>query len=782
MKTQSRIVASILAIAMLFSTAFVPVSAAKVTVKKVSVASSLSGNKKTVVVAKGKSVKLKTTVTVTPNKKANKKVTYSVKNKSIATVDSKGVVKGKKAGTTTVTVTSSKNKKKKATITVKVMAGAVSSVKLNKKKASLNVGQTLKLKTTVKAAKGANKTIAYTTSKAKVAKVNKKGVITAVGTGSATITAKAIDGSGKKAACKVTVANPINLAGMNIPNERTVNFALDKACALNPSQVSVARKQFASGTYNNQLIINNMTTADNVNYTVVLSDDTDIYVGNYVQVAIPSLTGTTKSLEMQYTDQICAYTGEDISRWTVGEYDTASFNFSGYYDDDYYYHYTDARGYSSYSLNGLPAGLTYEVKDDRVNVKGTPTTAGKFDCVLSATDELGNIANRTIHFIVGSDTVIAGAANTVYRLMGTDAVTAYCYPKFTGGSGYGYDYSIVADPQATGAELDEDGVYIKAAVAGIYTVTVRATDSKDSNRFCDVNVVLNVKQGVVVGGCLKDGEGNPMSDGDIYFTNKDRASLYCTSRSAYVSSLTSAYSAILEPGVYDIRATYDEAGQIEASKSTTYLYSQSLTASQTGYDIQLKDLYKVVLAKDASISDSLGRYWYLDHARAGYGSTFYLKPGAYTIESDEIGVSEGEKTGDWFNGYTTNYIPYKLVSSFTIVNAAVQAPVSKVGTGTPKTTTAKGAKDTTYKVYLDSSKWLDSDCAPYYAYKFTPTENGDYVITSSDTLIKFYNMDGSLVPVTDSVYALTANTTYIVARGGSSSAYQFKIVKATTED
>ena len=756
MKTQSRIAASMLALVMLFSTAFVPVNAAKVTVKKVSVASSLSGDKKTVVVAKGKSVKLKTTVTVKPNKKANKKVSYSVKNKSIATVDSKGVVKGKKAGTTTVTVTSSKNKKKKATITVKVMAGAVTSVKLNKKKASLNVGQTLKLKTTVKAAKGASKTIAYTTSKAKVAKVSKKGVITAVGTGSATITAKAIDGSGKKATCKVTVANPINLAGMNIPNERTVNFALDKACALNPGQVSVAKKRFASGTYNNQLIINNMTTADNVNYTVVLSDDTPVSVGDFVQVAVPSLTGTVKSLEMEYKEATCAYTGEIISSWTVGTYSTRTHSFD------------DGSGYSSYTLSGLPAGLTYEVKNGEVKIKGTPTTPGRFDYVLSATDELGNTLSRTIHFIVGSYTVLAGAANTVYKLIGTDTVTTYVSPSVTGGSG-SYNYSIISDPQATGAIIDDDDdVRIRTAVAGIYTVTVRATDRADASRYCDFNVVCNIKQGVVVGGCLKDAQGNPMNDGRVYFTNKDRASLYYRSSSAWISSSTSTYSAILEPGVYDIRATY-EGGDIENSKSTTYLYSQSLMASQTGYDIQLNDLYKVVLVNAADNNASLSRTWYLNNEEAGYGSSLYLKPGTYTLESGETGSSDGIVTGNWFNGKTITYAPYKLASTFTIVNTAVQAAVSKVIIGSAaKTETYPAAKDTTYTISLGDGKYLSS-AKPYYAFKFTPPTTGKYELNSSN--ISVYTMTGDLVPDANNVYNLTAGTTYIVGYGDYYSYY-----------
>ena len=75
----------------------------KVTVKKVTSVNSLTGSR-TIYLAKGKKAALKTTVAVTPNTSANKKVTYKSSNKKVATVTSKGVIKGKKAGTAKITV------------------------------------------------------------------------------------------------------------------------------------------------------------------------------------------------------------------------------------------------------------------------------------------------------------------------------------------------------------------------------------------------------------------------------------------------------------------------------------------------------------------------------------------------------------------------------------------------------------------------------------------------------------------------------------------------------
>ena len=178
-------------------------AAGKVTVKKVTSVDALTGSK-TIYLAKGKKATLKTTVTVTPNKSANKKVTYKSSNTKVATVTSKGVIKGKKVGTAKITVTSKKNSKKKATVTVHVVKGKVTGIQLNETSGTLTVGDTVKLKATVKISKGGKKNVVWTSSNKKVATV-KKGTVTAVGEGKATITVKAADGTGKKATYKVTV-------------------------------------------------------------------------------------------------------------------------------------------------------------------------------------------------------------------------------------------------------------------------------------------------------------------------------------------------------------------------------------------------------------------------------------------------------------------------------------------------------------------------------------------------------------------------------------------------
>ena len=92
-----------------------------------------------------------------------------------------------------------------AVVTVEDKTIKVTSVAVSPKTLNLEVGQTGTLTATVKPDNATNKTVTWTTSDAKVATVDNNGVVTAVGKGTATITAAA---DGKTAACTVTVKVP----------------------------------------------------------------------------------------------------------------------------------------------------------------------------------------------------------------------------------------------------------------------------------------------------------------------------------------------------------------------------------------------------------------------------------------------------------------------------------------------------------------------------------------------------------------------------------------------
>lgn len=145
-------------------------------------------------------------------------VKFSSTKKKIATVSAKGVIKAKKVGSTTIKLKAGNGSK--ASVKVKVYK-APSKVTLSPKVLSLDVGGTGQLSATLpKKTAGA---VTYTSSNTGVAQVDAAGLVTAVGEGSAVITARTYNG--KKAKCTVEVSVPdviINMA--DVAHINTVDY------------------------------------------------------------------------------------------------------------------------------------------------------------------------------------------------------------------------------------------------------------------------------------------------------------------------------------------------------------------------------------------------------------------------------------------------------------------------------------------------------------------------------------------------------------------------------
>ena len=783
MRTMKRVATFALVCSMMAASANTPASAAaKINVKKVAVESSITGDSKTVYVAKGKKVSLKSTVTVTPNKSANKGVTYKSSNKKVATVTKKGVVKGVKKGTAKITVTSKKNTKKSATIQVQVKAAAVSKVALNQTEAAIKAGEKLTLQATVTAGKKACKKVVWSSSDKKVVKVTKKGVVKAVAAGTATVTVKAIDGSGKKATCKVTVTDTNSIAAMDVLNAQTISFTLAKAQQLTADQISLKTKQIASGEYKKALKVDSVTSADGIHYTVIVNSDTAINLKDYVQLSVAGIEGV---FEKQYIEEICAFAGDTVEAWTVGTYSERAFSFSEMY------------GYSEYAIANLPAGLTSEVKDNKLWVKGTPVTAGNYVAVLTAKDETGNTLTRNIIFTIGSDTVIAAAAAANYSLASTDTsigVTGYA----AGGSGQ-YKYEIVADTQNTGATVNKTGkqflLSAKFEKAGDYTVKVKVSDANDANKFCETDVVFHIIQGVSISGMAKDAQGNAIKGATISFTNKNRADRYFTYGKAETDAKTGAYSITVSPGDYDVvaeRKTESAAGCAKA-----YLDSQALKADNKEFHITMP-LYRVELTSaDSKVNERIAEAeWYWNNEVVGKGSEVYVKPGSYTFETERYTKSTDavvKVEGDWFTGYKKQYTYPASINKLTCLanvdNIALQATVTET---LIKDLTEVAAyewlagKDTTYVVeelgatYCMSNEAQTATGKRYAAYRFVPKEDGTYAISSSK--LAFYDAEGKKMTANNGAYSLKKGATYYIADANGAVADSetelFKVTKA----
>lgn len=154
-------------------------------------------------------------------------LTFKSSDVKVAPVTDDGVVTGKKAGKATITVTTHNGLR--ATCAVQVYK-APSKVTLNKTSLTLSAGDTFQLEAALPA--NSYSTITWSTDAPNVATVDQNGLVTAVGRGSAKITA--ITANKKKATCKLKVVAPptkltLSKSSMvlNKGKTDTVTWALD---------------------------------------------------------------------------------------------------------------------------------------------------------------------------------------------------------------------------------------------------------------------------------------------------------------------------------------------------------------------------------------------------------------------------------------------------------------------------------------------------------------------------------------------------------------------------
>ena len=165
----------------------------------------------------GKTLKL--TATITPETATSQEVMWSSSNEDIATVNQKGKITGKKNGYVTITATALDGSDEEASCEVRVV-NPVKSISISDNYVTLFVGDTEELKVTVKPSDATFKTAIWTSSDTSVAIVDDEGVVTGLKAGKATITAEAMDSSGKKVICAVVVYERVASTGITLQDKK----------------------------------------------------------------------------------------------------------------------------------------------------------------------------------------------------------------------------------------------------------------------------------------------------------------------------------------------------------------------------------------------------------------------------------------------------------------------------------------------------------------------------------------------------------------------------------
>lgn len=165
---------------------------------------------------------------ISPVSATYKTIRWTSSNPNIATVDENGTVTAVSNGTAYIHAVSTDgtNQSDSCSITVKTLAESIS---MNKNNIDLIVGKQISLSTNILPTETSDKRVTWTSSNENVAVVTNNGVISAISTGTAIVTAMTTDGSNLLATCTVKVTNPVASVSLN---EQEVSLYLGKNMTL----------------------------------------------------------------------------------------------------------------------------------------------------------------------------------------------------------------------------------------------------------------------------------------------------------------------------------------------------------------------------------------------------------------------------------------------------------------------------------------------------------------------------------------------------------------------
>lgn len=148
---------------------------------------------------------LQLTATLLPEEATDKSVTWSSSDEKVATVTAEGLVTATGKGEAVITARTADGSELTATCKVTTYSTLAESISLDTESTELTIGESVKLIATVLPETTLNKSVTWSSSDPHVASVSEDGTVTAIGVGTAIITATTADGTSLSATCEITV-------------------------------------------------------------------------------------------------------------------------------------------------------------------------------------------------------------------------------------------------------------------------------------------------------------------------------------------------------------------------------------------------------------------------------------------------------------------------------------------------------------------------------------------------------------------------------------------------
>ena len=247
----------------------------------------------------------------------------------------------------------------------------VKTIRLPKSLQTVEVGKTLTLEAEVTPDNAKNKTLTWTSSDTKVATVDENGNVTALRSGTVTITARTCDGSNLAAECKVLCELPQSQQ----PDDKTIKVTF----TLLGDAVHGDKKPFHTLRENNL-----KTWIAPVTVTVEKGSS----VGDVFAQILTKHGYTFEGLSKNYISHITTPNGERIGEFTNGNLSGWMYTVNGHHPevglnsyiltggDRIIWHYTDDYTVEEGSEKwNTPSGVVEEVKDVTTDTKKGTTTA-----------------------------------------------------------------------------------------------------------------------------------------------------------------------------------------------------------------------------------------------------------------------------------------------------------------------------------------------------------------------------------------------------------------------
>ncbi len=606
------------------------------------------------------------------------------------------------------------------------------------KSATVTVGKTKTIKVKIKTSGKISKKYTVKVSKKKIVKITKKSNAIKVkglkaGTVKVTIKSKANKKKKKTITIKVVKAD-VSLNIKQVTN-KVYRLQFSKKVSLTADKVTIDVKSQKSGSYLEQLKLQDLSTTDSKEFTAVVKDDDyAIANGRFIKFTIKGVN------KKDIVKEIEAYAPR---RDRFYEVVTKNYVNTNIYDVVGFYSITGTAFGKIKSVKGLPAGIKYRKSGENIVFEGTINKTGVYKCDMEVEDEKGNVYNFREVFLIGSDKEIVTYSSkvTVGFQDGSGAyVSGYSYIYVFGGSGI-YNTFVTNDGGVYASDVEDEG---EGNYTWGYTVN-SAGNKKGSVSFVDdvnssVKTVstseIEVKKAVKISGKVLSKSGKPIT-GALVFADTTQNS-YIEANRVATSNENGIYEMYVIPGTYDIAASLND--------TFSYAYDKKISGNTT-MNITL-NLYQLTIKSDnTNLDNNMFTQWYDKKTdeiiESGY--IMFIKPGKYEIYSKDTIFPNME-----YEANASFTLDKDLTVTAKVLMKHVEIPEIKKGT----TTVTVGNK--------------------YKYYKFVPIISKTYTIESSsytDPAILLLDADGNDIDYDDNSsgnefsvsHYFTAGKTYYIA-------------------